>query len=142
MATEPIPRGDQTWQLSAQTLAWLAARPHVRRMVRSIWDKLADLEQDGHDAGTLAALRSQLIHHQPLTRTGRCRACHRFSWRRLWRRRPFPCTVWMTTHIELQELFGGGIHLSAGVDRTMNARRASGYPVASANSPRNEPGAG
>lgn len=45
---------------------------------------------------------SILLCHQP-TRTGRCRACPRSSWRRS----PFPCVAWMTVHGELQELFSG-----------------------------------
>ncbi|MGH8922384.1 MAG: hypothetical protein ACRD0H_29290, partial [Actinomycetes bacterium] len=75
------------------------------KVICSVWDRLAELERDGHDPGALAALRSQLLHHQPPTRAGRCRACRRFTWRRLWRHRPFPCTVWMMTHVELQGLF-------------------------------------
>jgi hypothetical protein len=102
MLTMPEPRADTTPELSTQTLAWLTARPHVRRVVRSVWNKLADLERDGHHPGALAALRAVLIAHQPSPRAGRCRACRRFSWRRLWRRRTFPCLVWMTTYVELQ----------------------------------------
>jgi hypothetical protein len=70
-----------------------------------VWNTLADLERNGQHLGTIAALRCVLIRHQPAIRAGRCRTCRRFSWRRLWRRRPFPCTVWMNTHIELHELF-------------------------------------
>jgi hypothetical protein len=102
MVAMPWPPPERTQQLPAQTLARLSARPHVRRVVRSVWDTLADLERDGHHPGALAALRAVLIAHQPSTRAGRCRACRRFSWRRLWCRQTFPCLVWMTTYVELQ----------------------------------------
>lgn len=112
-----------------QTLAWLAARPHVRMVIRSVWDKLDDLEREGHDLGVLTALRAVLIDHQPPTRTGRCRACPRVSWRRLWRRRSFPCMVWVRTHLELQGFFGNGPHLRDDGDPTRTGRGGSGYPV-------------
>jgi hypothetical protein len=100
--TVPQSHAEGTPQLWTHTLAQLAARPHVHRMVRSIWDTLTNLEQDGHHPGALAALRTVLIDHQPSTRADRCRGCRRFSWRRLWRQRTFPCRVWMTTYVELQ----------------------------------------
>ena len=104
MPTVPTPRVARTPQLSDQTVFWLAARPHERRVVRSVWDTLTDLERTGHHAGALAALRAVLLDHQPRTRTGRCRTCRRLSWWHLWRRHPFPCAVWMTIRIELLEL--------------------------------------
>lgn len=105
MSLLPRPRTDGYRQLSAQTLAWLAERPPIRTVVRWVWDTLSELERAGHDPGALAALRTILLSHQPPNRAGRCRACPRFSWRRLWRRPPFPCGVWMTTHFELQGFF-------------------------------------
>lgn len=84
-------------------MSWVAARPHARKVVGSVWDRLAELERASQHPGPVAALQSVLFHHQP--RSGRCCACRRLSWRRLWRRRPFPCTVWMTTHVELLGLF-------------------------------------
>lgn len=108
MSTAPRPRADTARQFSAQTLTWLANQSHqVRRVVHSVWATLTELEQATHHPGALNALRSILTDHQPTSRTGRCRACRRLSWRHLWRRRPFPCGVWMTTHLELQGLFNG-----------------------------------
>lgn len=107
MSTMPSPRASGSRQLSAQTLAWLTDRPHVRTVVRWVWTRLTELERAGHDPGALGALRAVLLDHQPPTRAGRCRACRRFSWRLLWRRCPFPCGVWMTIHVELQGLFSG-----------------------------------
>jgi hypothetical protein len=94
---------DVTLQLSAQTLAWLADRPRAGELVVSVWARLAELERAGHHPSVIAALRFVLIHHQPPTPTGRCRTCRRFTWRRLWRRRPFPCVVWRQIHSELGE---------------------------------------
>ncbi|MGH3984797.1 MAG: hypothetical protein ACRDST_19460 [Pseudonocardiaceae bacterium] len=93
MSIEPSPRAEGTRQLSAQTLAWLADRAQVRTVVCWVWDTLTELERVGYDPGALGVLRAVLLDHQPPTRTGRCRACRRFSWRRLWRRRTFPCGV-------------------------------------------------
>ncbi len=105
-----LPRVDVTLQLSARTLAWLAKRPHTRELVRSVWDTLAELEQAGHHRGLINALRFVLVHHQPMTRTGRCRACRRLTWRHLWRSRAFPCVVWRQIRTELLEPFIGGGH--------------------------------
>lgn len=110
MSTVPRPRADRRRQLSAQTLTWLAERPPMRPVIRWVWDTLTELERAGHDPGALAALRAILLFHQPPTRAGRCRACPRFSWRRLWRRPAFPCGVWMTTHFELQGFFSRNTH--------------------------------
>lgn len=107
MSTVPSPQADGSRQLSAQTLAWLADRSHVRTVVRWVWDTLTELERVGHDPGALGALRVVLLEHQPPTRAGRCPACRRFGWRRMWRRRTFPCGVWMTIHFELLGLFSG-----------------------------------
>ncbi|MGH3997997.1 MAG: hypothetical protein ACRDTJ_11110, partial [Pseudonocardiaceae bacterium] len=74
-----------------------------RRLVRSVWDKLAELERSGQYPGAIDALRSVLIHHQP-TSAGRCRACRRVAWRR----RPFPCVVWHQIRGDLLGLFAGG----------------------------------
>ena len=86
--------------LSTQTLDWLADHPHARKLVRSVWDTLAELEQAGQQSGPLDALRRVLIHHQP-TPTGRCHTCRR----RAWRCRPFPCIVWHQVRGELLGLF-------------------------------------
>ncbi|MGH3755447.1 MAG: hypothetical protein ACRDRP_22680, partial [Pseudonocardiaceae bacterium] len=37
--------------------AWLADQPHARRVIRSVWDTLAELERAGHHPDPLAALR-------------------------------------------------------------------------------------
>jgi hypothetical protein len=106
-----IPGQDMSLQLSGQTVAWLAKRPHLRELVSSVWDKLADVEQAGDHPGAIAALRFVLVHHQPPTRTGRCRTCRRLSWRRLWRRRPWPCVVWRQVRVELLGYLAvGGCH--------------------------------
>lgn len=89
-----------TLQLSTQTMAWLTDRPRARKLVGSVWDTLTDLERAGHHPGAMAALRFVLVHHQPPTRAGRCPHC-RFTWRRLWYRRPWPCVVWRQIHCEL-----------------------------------------
>lgn len=90
-----------TLQLSARTLAGLADRPRARELVRSVWDRLDELERAGHDLGAIAALRSVLVHHQP-TSAGRCPTCRRGTWRHLWRHRPFPCVAWIQVHFELR----------------------------------------
>jgi hypothetical protein len=82
---------DPRLQLSAQTVAWLADRPYDRKFVRSIGNKLTDPELAGHHLDAIATLRVILSDHQFPTRTGRCRTCRRHTWRRLWRRRRFPC---------------------------------------------------
>lgn len=103
----PMSRTDVTLQLSARTLAWLADRPRARELVRSVWDRFAELERAGHDLGAIAALRSVVVHHQP-TPAGRCPTCRRSTWRHLWRRRPFPCIAWMkiTSSCDQQRGYG------------------------------------
>jgi hypothetical protein len=105
------PRGwfTVTLQLSTRTVAWLADRPRPRELVGSVWDTLTDLERAGHHPRTLAALRFVLIHHQPPTPTGRCPHC-RYTWHRLWRRRPWPCVIWRQIHHELLGPFASGAH--------------------------------
>ncbi|MGH3720016.1 MAG: hypothetical protein ACRDRI_14485 [Pseudonocardiaceae bacterium] len=97
MATTRPPRPDA--DLPARTVDWLADQPHQRRFVRSVWDELTELERRGYHTGAIDALRSVLLDHQPVTRTGRCRGCHRVSRRHHlfplpWCRRYFPCIVW------------------------------------------------
>jgi hypothetical protein len=105
-ATTPMPRAeDVALHLSARTLAWLADHPHARKLVRSVWDTLTELEQAGHYPRPIAALRRVLTTHQP-TRAGRCATCPRATWRR----RPFPCTVWHQIHGELLGVFTDGGH--------------------------------
>ena len=87
---------DGLLHLPTRTLDWLAKDPRTRRLVHSVWDKLTELERDGHDPGALDALRSVLTHHQP-TSAGRCRTCPRMTGRR----RPFPCIVWHQIRIQL-----------------------------------------
>jgi hypothetical protein len=99
-AIVPRPRVDVTLRLSTRTLVWLVPRPLDLAVVESVWDTLAELEAAGHCPRLVAAVRFVLIHHEP-TRAGRCRACRRESWRRLWRRRRFPCVVWRQIRGEL-----------------------------------------
>lgn len=98
-------------QLLPQTWERLAARPRERDLVGGVWDKLDELEyfRVGDDAGLVAALRFVLVFHQP-TDGGRCRACRRKNARDLWRRRRWPCVVWLQVHYELIGPFGGGGH--------------------------------
>lgn len=95
-STARMARMDETLQLSARTVAWLADHVHARKLVRSVWDGLGELQRAGHHPGAIAALRHILSHHQP-TSTGRCRTCRR----RIWRRPPFPCIVWHQVRGEL-----------------------------------------
>jgi hypothetical protein len=59
-STTPTPRVDVTPQLSDRTVAWLAHHPHSRRLVRSVWDTLAELERAGQHSGPIDALRRVL----------------------------------------------------------------------------------
>jgi hypothetical protein len=80
--TIPMPRVTPTasplppMQLSEQTLAWLAERPHALHHVRSVW---AALTESAERPDLVATLRAILIDHHFLTRTGRCHAC-RGNW--------------------------------------------------------------
>jgi hypothetical protein len=118
-ATTPMPKVEAMPQLPERTLAWLAERPVALAVIESVWDTLAELEAAGHPPRLLAALRFVLIHHAP-TRAGHCRACRRMSWRKLWRRRQFPCLVWRQIRGELL----GHLTLS-GRTRTDSARSVS-----------------
>jgi hypothetical protein len=53
-----------TLHLSTQILAWLADRPHARKLVALVWDTLTNLERAGHHPGAIAALRFILVHHR------------------------------------------------------------------------------
>jgi hypothetical protein len=64
-ATMPTSTVDVTLQLSARTLSWLADHPQARKVVSSVWDMLAELEQAGHHPQLIAALRRVLTSHQP-----------------------------------------------------------------------------
>jgi hypothetical protein len=103
--TTPMPKVTPTasplppMQLSEQTLAWLAERPHALHHVRSVWDALTD---SAERPDLVATLRAILIDHHFLTRTGRCHACRR-GW--TLRRRHFPCKVWYTVELGLQGFF-------------------------------------
>jgi hypothetical protein len=88
-ATMPMSKVDVTLQLSARTVTWLANHHHARKLVNSVWDTLAELEQAGHHPKLIAALRRVLTSHQP-TPAGLCRTCRRSTRRRLWRHRGFP----------------------------------------------------
>jgi hypothetical protein len=99
----PMPTADATRQLSTQTLNWLANHPHARRFVRSVRNKLTELERLGQYPEAIDTLRRVLTHHQPTTAV-RCRACRRWTGRR----RRFPCIVWHQIHSELLGGFASG----------------------------------
>ncbi len=100
-------RAEGRLDLSTRTLAWLAEHPQARKLVRSVWDTLTELEQAGHHPRLIDALRRVLTYHQP-TPAGRCPTCRRATGRR----RPFPCTVWHQIRVELLGVFAsdGGRH--------------------------------
>jgi hypothetical protein len=75
-STTPIPRVDATLHLPTRTLNWLTEHPQARQFVRSVWDKLTELERSGQYPGVIDALRRVLTYHQP-TSAGRCRTCAR-----------------------------------------------------------------
>ncbi|MGH7868915.1 MAG: hypothetical protein ACREP9_15090 [Candidatus Dormibacteraceae bacterium] len=95
-----MPRVDLRLDLSDQTATWLADHSQARKLVRSVWDTLAELERAGHEPRPIAALRRVLARHQP-TPAGRCPTCRRWKGRR----RRFPCIVWHQIHGELLGLF-------------------------------------
>lgn len=110
-STTPMRRADTTLPLATWTVTWLVDQPHARELVRSVWDKLAELERAQRHPDTIAALRVVLLHHRPPTAGGRCRTCRRFTWRHLWRRPPFPCIVWHQVRgVLLGHLAGRGHH--------------------------------
>ena len=94
MSTPPIPQGQERPPLSTQTLTWLAEQPPAARtLVHRVWTTLTDLQQSGRhpNPSALATLLTELLTHQPSTRTGRCRACPRhhswhpwYNWRYRW----------------------------------------------------------
>ncbi len=102
-STTPMPGVDTTLQLSTQTLDWLAHHPRDRRLVRSVWDTLTELERASQQPEAIAALRRVLTQHQP-TPAGRCHTCRRWTGRR----RPFPCIVWHQIRGELLGQFADG----------------------------------
>jgi hypothetical protein len=81
-------------------MRWLDRLPKHGNPVGAVWSRLTELEDAGHDPTVIAALRSLLMRHQP-PRYGRCPACPRGTWLKLWRRRPWPCMVWGRVHFEL-----------------------------------------
>lgn len=102
---------DVTLQLPTKTWQRLASRPRERELVTAVWGRLEELDNIAgeHHLEVVAALRFVLVHHQPTT-AGRCSACRRKSARHLWRRRPWPCAVWIQVHYELIGPFAGGGH--------------------------------
>jgi hypothetical protein len=130
MSTAPIPRGQEGPPLSAQTLAWLAEQPPAARtLVHRVWTTLTDRQQSGHhpNPSALAALLAKLLEHQPSPRTGRCRACpRRHSWHHRWQRPHFPCPIWITTDLQLQDPFRGTRRPRRGVAPSPRADRRVG----------------
>lgn len=89
-----------TPQLSETTVRWLERLPRHGNPVGAVWERLRELETKGQDARLIAALRLVLVRHQP-PHYGRCTACPRQPWRKLWRRPPWPCVVWRRVHFAL-----------------------------------------
>ncbi len=50
-STASMARMDETLQLSARTVAWLADHVHARKLIRSVSDTLGELQQAGHHPG-------------------------------------------------------------------------------------------
>jgi hypothetical protein len=129
--TIPMPKVTPTasplppMQLSEQTLAWLAERPHALHHVRSVWDALTD---SAERPDLVATLRTILIDHNFLTRTGRCHAC-RHTWQRGWtlKRHHFPCKVWYTVELGLQGFFTRVPEVPSGAQQRPG-RHARGNP--------------
>ena len=91
--TPARPRGGG---LPETTQRFLAGLPRHGDPVRSVWNRLAELERAGNDPAVVDALRAVLLPHQP-PRFGRCPACPK----RWGRRRRWPCTVWCRAHLAL-----------------------------------------
>jgi hypothetical protein len=123
--TTPIPPVEATLHLPTRTRDWRAEHPQARRFVRSVWDKLTELQRSGQYPGAIDALRRVLTHHQP-TPAGRCRTCARVRGRR----RPFPCIVWHQIHCDLLGLFAG-----AGRHRQPAGQGSSPHPSGSGTAP-------
>lgn len=87
-------------RLSETTVLWLDGLPRHGNPVGAVWDRLRELETAGQDPRLLGALRATLVQHQP-PRYGRCTACPRQQWRKLWRRPLWPCMVWRRVHFAL-----------------------------------------
>jgi hypothetical protein len=94
-STPPMPTADTTRQLSTQTLNWLATHPHARKYVRSVWDKLTELQRSGQHRNSRRTAAGP--DPSPTHCGGRCRACRRWTGRR----RRFPCIVWHQIRGEL-----------------------------------------
>ncbi|MGH3522208.1 MAG: hypothetical protein ACRDU4_05120 [Mycobacterium sp.] len=86
----------QRGALPETTQLCLAGLPRHGDPVRSVWNRLAELERAGNDPVVVDALRAVLLPHQP-PRFGRCPACPK----RWWRRARWPCTVWCRAHLAL-----------------------------------------
>ncbi len=128
-STNPMPGVDAVAHLPTRTVAWLAGHPHARQVVRSVWDKLTELERSGQYPGAIDALRGVLNPHQP-TSAGRCRTCRRVTGRR----RTFPCIVWHQIRIDLLGLFADG-----GRHRQPAGQGSSPGPSGSGNAPATSP---
>ncbi|MDQ2883271.1 MAG: hypothetical protein M3Y48_19400 [Actinomycetota bacterium] len=81
--------------LPETTQRFLAGLPRHGDPVRSVWNRLAELERAGNDPVVVDALRAVLLPHQP-PRFGRCPACPK-----RWGRRRWPCTLWCGVHVSL-----------------------------------------
>ncbi len=63
VSTAPMLKVDATVHLSTRTLGWLADHPSARRLVRSVWDKLTELERAGQHPGPIDGLRRVLARY-------------------------------------------------------------------------------
>ena len=75
MSHAPPSRTDEYRQLAAPTLVWLGDRSAAGAPVRAVWTTLDELERAGDHPGVVDALRTILLDHQPIPRSGRCGAC-------------------------------------------------------------------